>query len=84
VFDFGGGHSVFEEAVLFDRVQQALSPFRNVVLLTALAGLDESICILCTRKYNPGPADIDFHSLFVKHHSNHELAKIVVYTKKNA
>ena len=33
VFDFGGGHSVFEEAVLFDHVQQALSPFRNVVLL---------------------------------------------------
>jgi len=81
VIDFGAGHSVYEDEALFARVQHALTPYRNVVLLLPSPDLDESIQILRTRTFNPGPNDFDFHTHFVTHPSNHALAKIVVYTK---
>lgn len=81
VIDFGAGHSVFEDDVLFNRVKQALLPFKKVVLLLPSPDLDESVRILQTRKYAPAPGEFDFNTHFVKHHSNHDLAKIVVYTK---
>lgn len=81
VIDFGAGHSVFEDKVLLDRVKQALLPFKNVVLLLPSPDLDESVRVLQTRKYVPAPGEFDFNAHFVKHPSNHDLAKIVVYTK---
>lgn len=80
VIDFGAGHSVYADPALFDRVRRALLPFENVVLLLPSPDLDESIRILGTRTFSPGPNDFDFHSHFVRHPSNHDLAKFVVYT----
>lgn len=81
VIDFGAGHSVFEDDALFARVQKALEPYRNVVLLLPSADFDESVRILKERRGEIVDNGFDFAEHFVRHHSNHDLAKLVVYTK---
>jgi shikimate kinase len=82
VIDFGAGHSVFEDGELFERVRKALAPHPNVVLLLPSSDLEESIKILHTRNGGGPPlGEADLNSHFVRHHSNYDLAKIVVYTK---
>ncbi|MCI0709215.1 MAG: shikimate kinase [Chloroflexi bacterium] len=81
VFDFGAGHTVFEDEELFARVQKALAPYENVILLIPSADHDESIRILKERDFE-GPAfALDFNEHFVRHPSNERLAKHIVYTK---
>lgn len=81
VIDFGAGHSVFESDDLFARVRDALAPYPNVVLLLPTPDPDESIRILQIRRQAPPSPEFDaLQSHFVKHPSNHDLAKIVVYT----
>ncbi|UAJ74556.1 AAA family ATPase (plasmid) [Synechocystis sp. PCC 7339] len=81
VIDFGAGHSVYEDNFLFQRVQQVLASYSNIVLLLPSSNLDESVQILNNRnEYLPdGKLNINEH--FVRHHSNHDLAKFTVYTK---
>lgn len=81
VVDFGAGHSVYEDSVLFQQVKRTLAPYPYVILLLPSDDLDESIQILNERNdYTPdGTLNINEH--FVKHHSNYELAKFTVYTK---
>lgn len=81
VIDFGAGHSVYEDADLFQRVQQALSLYPNVVLLLPSPNLDQSVEILNKRnEYVPDEqANINEH--FVRHNSNYKLAKFTAYTK---
>lgn len=81
VIDFGAGHSVYEDTSLFQRVQKVLVPYSNIVLLLPSSDLDESVKILNDRnKYVPdGTPNINEH--FMRHPSNHELAKFTVYTK---
>jgi len=89
VLDFGAGHSVYEEDELFTRVQNALKPFDHVILLLPSSNLDESVKILNERfsellerevgKVDPKLLDLNDH--FVKHPSNHKLAKITIYTQ---
>ena len=88
VIDFGAGQSVYEDETLFQRVENALAPYPNVVLLLPLPDLDESVEILNERfsellLEHIGQVDealLAVNEHFVKHHSNHDLAKIVVYT----
>lgn len=49
LIDFGAGHSVYDDPVLFQRVERALSSYPNVVLLMPSPNLEESICILNER-----------------------------------
>jgi shikimate kinase len=80
VFDFGGGHSVYEDPVLFARARRALSVFRNVVLLLPFRDAVESVEFLRPRYASPvDPAD-DINEHFVRHPSNRRLATQVVYT----
>lgn len=82
VIDFGGGHSVYEDDALFERARRALAPYANVVLLLPSPDLDESVRML--RERHGGPIidhGLDFDEHFVKHHSNHDLATLTVYTK---
>jgi shikimate kinase len=81
VIDLGAGHSVFEDDALFARVERAFRPYRNVVLILPSPDLDESVRILKARGRENEHNGFDFVEHFVKHHSNHNLAKIVVYTK---
>lgn len=88
VIDFGAGHTVYEDAALFERVSRALAPFPNVILLLPSPDLDESVRVLNHRfaallREEVGavdPALLSVNEHFVKHPSNHRLAKIVVYT----
>jgi shikimate kinase len=81
VIDFGAGHSVYEDEALFARIQQVLAPYPNVVLLLPSPDLEESIRILHARVGAPAPDEFDLNAHFVKHHSNYDLARIVVYTE---
>jgi shikimate kinase len=81
VIDFGAGHSVYEDDSLFARARQALAPFANIVLLLPSPDLDESVRILRERTGGGGGDGLDFDEHFTKHHSNHDLATIVVYTE---
>ncbi len=81
VIDFGGGHSVYEDNQLFKRVQLVLEPYKNVVLILPSSNLEESVQILKERNGGIVSNGFDFNEHFVKHHSNHDLAKFVVYTK---
>ncbi len=89
VIDFGAGHSVYEDAALFAKVQAALAPYPHVILLLPSPDLDESTRVLNERfsamviQYVPevDPAVLRVNETFVKHPSNHRLAKIVVYTE---
>ena len=80
VIDFGAGHSVYEDDALFARAQQALAPYENIILLLPSPDLDESVRILNERAGAEATEGFDFTAHFVKHQSNHDLAKIVVYT----
>ena len=63
-----------------------LTPDPNIVLVLPSPDLDESVAILRERSVQDDGWDgvaneLDFHEHFVKHHSNHDLAKFVVYIK---
>jgi shikimate kinase len=81
VIDFGAGHSVYDEPELFQRVQCALAPYANVVLLLPSPDLEESVQILHQQQGHSVSCDFDFTDYFVKHPANHALAKFVVYTQ---
>ncbi len=81
VIDFGAGHSVYEDAVLFQRVEQALSPYPNVVLLIPSPDLDESVKILNERNKYVLADKPNINEHFVRHNSNYQLAKFTAYTK---
>ncbi len=84
VIDFGAGHSVYESKELFARVQRALTPYPNVVLILPSPDAEESIQILNERtkdlvgSFGQG---FNWNEYFVRHRSNYDLAKFIVYTK---
>ena len=84
VFDFGAGASVHESAENFARVQRALTPYPNVVLLLPSPDTEESIQILNERtkdlvgSFGQG---FNWNEYFVRHRSNYALARLTVYTK---
>jgi shikimate kinase len=89
IIDFGASNSVFDDKDLFARVEKALAPYPNVILLLPAPDLDESVEILKDRliqmltKSGQGFTDelFELNEYFVKHPSNHRLAKLVIYTK---
>jgi hypothetical protein len=88
VLDFGAGHSFYEDQTLFARVQRALAPYPNVVLLLPSPDLDESVRILNARftqlladeEGEVDPRLLEMNEQFVRHPSNTTLAKMIVYT----
>ena len=81
VIDFGAGHSVYEDSSLFQRVQQTLAAYSNIVLLLPSPDLDESVQILNKRNEYVSDGSLNINEHFVRHPSNYELAKFTVYTK---
>ena len=73
---------MYENDNQFRRAAAALAPFANVVLLQPSPDLDESYRLLRERRgERPGEAGLDLNDHLLRHHSNHDLAKIVVYTQ---
>ena len=89
VFEFGAGHSVYEDCELFNRVKQILAPYPNIVLILPSPDLQESLRILLDRIRKHGSkgrdlCDEEIHRInryIVENHSNYDLAKILVCTK---
>lgn len=89
VIDFGASNSVYDDDRLFTRIKNVLAPYPNVILLLPSSDLDESADILRARLIHMLQArGAEFsndlfvlNEYFIKHPSNQQLAKIVVYTK---
>ena len=89
VIDFGAGHSVYEDDVLFKRVQAALAAYPFVFLLLPSPDSDESVKILNNRfaqmlaeeGIEADSRILEVNERFVKHPSNALLAKITIYTE---
>lgn len=75
IHDFGAGQSVYEDEVLFKRVEEMLKPYPNIVLLLQSKDKVKSLDILFERSKFP------FNEIFLDSPSNEKLAKFVVYTE---
>ena len=81
VFDFGGSQSVYEDNELFEQVRGLLEPYPHVVLLMPTSDKDESIRILHARNTYVSDDQWAVNEHFIRHHSNYDLAKHIVYTE---
>ncbi len=81
VIDFGAGHSVYEDPELFNRVQKVLVSYDNVVLILPSLDIKESLQILNERNGGIVNDVSKLNEHFIKHHSNYDLAKFIVYNK---
>lgn len=89
ILDFGASNSVYDDKDLFARVETALAPYPNVILLLPSPDLDESVAILkdrLTRMLIEAGKEFtdelfELNEYFVKHPSNRRLAKRVLYNK---
>jgi shikimate kinase len=80
VIEFAAEQSVYDDSQLLEKVEKILQPLTHVILLLYSPDTEESLRVIeenNTAIVNEMP--INEH--FVKHHSNHDLAKYVVYTK---
>ena len=80
VIEFAAEQSVYDDDQLLEKVQQILQPLTNVILLLYSPDIEESLRVL--EESNCAVVNgMDLKEHFVKHHSNHDLAKYVIYTK---
>lgn len=89
IIDFGASNSVYDDNDLQVRVENTLAPYPNVVLLLPSADMDESAAILKSRLtkmlHEAGQAFTNelfaLNEYLLRHPSNRQLAKRIVYTK---
>lgn len=81
VFDLGGGNSVYEDDGLFEQVRELLAPYSHVILLLPSPDTNESLQILNARNTYDSDSQREVNEHFVRHHSNYDLAKLIVYTQ---
>lgn len=80
VLELDETQSVYEDPALFARVQSALQPYQQIVLLVPSLDPEESARIIeLQQQVLVDGVEIVEH--FVKHHSNHDLARFTVYSK---
>lgn len=75
IVDFGAGHSVYDDAEIFERVKQLLKPFKNIVLLLPDEDIEKSLSIMERRS----TGDTRENRKFIESSCNTELATMVVY-----
>lgn len=89
IIDFGASNSVYDDQNLLQRVQNALAPYPNVILLLPSPDTAESNQILKERLIKMlteagktySDKSFELNNYFIQHPSNHHLAKTIVYTK---
>ena len=81
IYDFGSSQSVYEDDALFKQVSELFAPYPHVVLLMPSPDMDESIRILHSHNTYVSEDEWAINEHFVRHHSNYDLAKHIVYTK---
>ncbi len=80
IFDFGGGTTVCEYEFNFERIESALAPYSNVVLLIPSKDKKESLDIIYKRM-NVKPNGFNMLEYFVSNEAPYRLAKHTVYIK---
>ena len=75
VIDFGGSHTLYNNPERFARVQKALAPYPNVVLLLPSSDPDKSLRVLKERRRS------EYLEYSIYHPCNPILAKHTVYTE---
>jgi hypothetical protein len=81
VIDFGAGHSVFTDETLLKRVEKALAPYPNVILILPSADKTETKRLLRERSNRMFAKMNELDEHLARHPSGPALAKIEVYTE---
>lgn len=80
ILDLGGGHPILPDGAKQARVNEALAPYRHVVLLLPIPDPQEALQILKTRQ-KPQYLNPDLNELFLADNRFLEMAKHVFYTE---
>lgn len=75
IVDFGGGHSVYDDENIFEKVKAMLKPFQNVVLLLPDKDEEKALRIMNER----ATGDTRDNRKFLESPCNRELATMVIY-----
>jgi len=84
IFDFGGGHSVYEDAAMLAEAKELLADFKNVILLLPTANHEESMNFFKTERGMTDEGALGITEHFLTHHSNYELCKHIIYVKNKS
>ncbi|KAH7153847.1 hypothetical protein DER46DRAFT_612058 [Fusarium sp. MPI-SDFR-AT-0072] len=77
IFDFGAGHSIFENKEKLDHVVELVSTYKGVFLILPCEDTNEALRIMEERRGH----ELSYNQHFLNHPSNKTLAKHIVYTK---
>lgn len=80
VLELGASQVALPDDKLTARLQQALQPYQPIVLLLPSLDSEESLRVL-NKRGQVFYEGMELTEHFVRHHSNHDLAKICLYTK---
>lgn len=84
IIDFGGGHSVYENPIMFYEMKKLIKKFKNTFLMLPSKDLNESLRILnerlSSRKSNIDNAS-SVNKYFLESKCNYELASYIIHTK---
>ena len=75
IVDFGAGHSIYDNTIIFNDVKKILKKFKNIVLLLPSVDVNKSLEIMSQRS----TGDISSNKKFLISHCNRELATLVEY-----
>lgn len=85
IIDFGAGHSVYENPIMFYEMRRLIGKFKNVELILPSENIDESLKIIneriSSRKANGQQNTFDINRHFIESPCNYVLATDVIYTQ---
>jgi shikimate kinase len=83
IIAFGGGHSVYENEELFDKVYNILKNYKHIFLLLPSKNNEISLETLNKRlsKLTDNKDAFELNEYLINHESNEKLAKHIIYTQ---
>lgn len=75
IVDFGAGHSVYDDTLIFEEVKSMLEPFKNIILL--LPSKDDKKALDIMKNRSTG--DTRDNKMFLESSCNKELATMIIY-----
>lgn len=84
VIDFGAGHSIYENPIMFYEMKKLITKFKNVILILPSEDLNESLRIIneriSTRDVNDLNQRMANNKHFIESPCNYELSTDIIYT----
>ena len=75
IVDFGAGHSVYDDTLIFEEVKSMLEPFKNIILLLPCEDEKRALDIMNNRS----TGDTRDNKKFLESPCNKELATMIIY-----